>query len=117
MKEILLTDPFTGIDFTACKHEDKLYATHPLTGETIILDYDKAKKSFMVPVESFKHVDALSITDAANEFYTTRQNVSRACKTGKLPFKKLPNGAKVILRTDMRRYIETAQVGRPRKKD
>lgn len=116
MKQVLLTDPFTGIDFTAIRYDDKtIVAIHPLTGETIKLPYDFERNAFMLPAHVVTHIDAVTLTEAAKELDTSLQRVSTACKTGKIAMKTLPNGSKMILRDDLKHYKETRKVGRPRK--
>ena len=116
MKQVLLTDPFTGIDFTAVRYDDyTLLAIHPLTGETIKLPYDANTHSFTLPAEVMKHVDACTLTQAAKELDISLQRVSTACKSGKIPMKTLPNGSKMILRDDLNHYKDNKKVGRPRK--
>ena len=116
MKKITLTDPFTGIDFTALAFDNGMItAVHPLTGETIAMDYDKDHARFMLPVRSFNQIETVSIKQAADEMGITIQAVSKACASGKLPFKTLPNGAKMILKHDLELYNDTKSVGRPKK--
>ena len=116
MKQVLLTDPFTGIDFTAIRYDDKtIIAIHPLTGETIRLPYDFESNAFMLPAHVMKHIDAVTLTEAAEELNVSLQRVSTACKTGKIAMKTLPNGSKMILRDDLRNYKKNRKNGRPRK--
>ena len=116
MKQVLLTDPFTGIDFTAIRYDDKtIIAIHPLTGETIRLPYDFEHNAFMLPAYVMKHIDAVTLTEAAEELEVSLQRVSNACKSGKIAMKTLPNGSKMILRDDLRNYKENRKIGRPKK--
>lgn len=116
MKKIILTDPFTGIDFDAwIFDDDSIIAIHPLTGETIRATYDQDKKRFMLPVEAFDHIETISMKDAADYMNVSVQVVSNACKTGKLPVKHLPSGSKMIVKQDLIHYNETKRIGRPRK--
>ena len=116
MKNIILTDPFTGIDFNAWSFDDEsIIAIHPLTGETIKASYDQAQKHFMIPIEAFEHIDTVTMKDAADYMNVSIQVVSNACKTGKLPVKHLPSGSKMIVKHDLIRYNETKKIGRPRK--
>ena len=116
MKQVLLTDPFTGIDFTAIRYDDKtIIAIHPLTGETIRLPYDFERNAFMLPAHVMKHIDAVTLTKAASELDVSLQRVSNACKSGKIAMKTLPNGSKMILRDDLRNYKENRKIGRPKK--
>ena len=116
MKQVLLTDPFTGIDFTAIRYDDKtIIAIHPLTGETIKLPYDFERNAFMLPAHVMKHIDAVTLTEAADELEVSLQRVSNACKSGKIAMKTLPNGSKMILRDDLRNYKDNRKIGRPKK--
>ena len=117
-REIILTDPFTGIDFTAMQYDDKtIVAIHPLTGESITMPYDRRTRTFMLPAYVMEHIETVSLSQAARELHTSAQRVSAACKSGKIPFKKLPNGAKMIVKNDLQFYAETRKVGRPRKEN
>lgn len=116
MQEIILTDPFTGIDFKALRYDDKtIVAIHPLTGESITLPYDRKCKAFMLPAYAFDRIETLSFVQAAKQLETSVQRVSQACKNGKIPFKKLPNGSKMIIKNDLENYASTRKVGRPKK--
>ena len=118
MKEIILTDPFTGINFKASQYSDNsIVAIHPLTGETIKMQYDFLTRRFMLPIEVFEHIDTLTYTEAADETNVSVQRISAACKSGKLKMHKLPSGAKMILRDDLTRYANEKKNGRPRKDD
>ena len=116
MEKIILTDPFTGENFQATKYDDFTFvAVHPLTGEQIRIAYDDVCNCFMLPVCAFDKMETLSFTDAASEMGVSVQRVSAACKSGKIPFKTLPSGSKVILRNDLLQYVENRKNGRPRK--
>ena len=118
MKEIILTDPFSGIDFTAHQFEDNsIVAVHPLTGETIRIRYDHLKNAFMLPAETLEHIPAVTLSQAAEETGLTLQRISNACKSGRIPFKKLPNGSKMILKKDLDEFEESKKNGRPRKEN
>ena len=116
MQEIILTDPFTGIDFTAVKYDDHtIIAIHPLTGETIRMRYNAQTHAFMLPAEQFTKLETVTFAEAARELGVTRSRISAAVKNGRIPFKKLPNGSKMILKRDLMNYNETKATGRPRK--
>lgn len=116
MKKIMLTDPFSGTDFEAYEFDDKsMIAIHPLTKETVRVFYDAQKHSFMVPVSAFEHIETMTMQQAADYMNVSVQRVSNACKSGKLPLKELPNGAKMIVKKDLINYNETKKCGRPRK--
>lgn len=118
MKEIILTDPFSGIDFKAHQFEDNsLVAVHPLTGETMRIRYDHLKNAFMLPAETLEHIPAVTLSQAAAETGLTLQRISNACKSGRIPFKKLPNGSKMILKKDLDDFSESKKNGRPRKEN
>ena len=118
MKRIILTDPFSGIDFETYQFDDdSIVAVHPLTHQMIRASLDHAANAFMVPVEAFEHIDTVTMQEAADFMNVSVQRVSNACKTGKLPLKELPNGTKMIVKSDLLKYNETKKVGRPRKDD
>lgn len=118
MQEIILTDPFTGIDFKAVRMDDyTILAIHPLTGEQIRMRYIAESNCFMLECERFEHIETISLIDAAKELGVSIQRVSNACKNGRIPFKKLPNGSKMILKKDLNDYAENKKNGRPRKEN
>lgn len=111
-----MTDPFSGIDFRAVQESDfTIIAIHPLTGEAIRMQYDSNTKTFMLPAHVFDQVETLTFSEAAKELNVSRARVSAAVKNGRLPFKQLPNGSKMILKSDLESYNETKTIGRPRK--
>ena len=116
MKPILITDPFTGLDFEAIElADDSILARNALTNQEIKLTYNPACNRFMVGKEHFTHIETLTLTQAAKFSNVSIQRISKLCADGVLQAHELPNGSKVILLDDLKRYNANKKNGRPRK--
>lgn len=116
MKLKIMSDPFTGLEFEALSFDDGGFAvTNPISGEKVFARYDFASDSFTIPAHTFRHVDLMSITQAAKASGVTVQAISKAVRRGKIPAKTLSNGKRMIARCDLDKYNEQKRIGRPRR--
>ena len=113
MKEVILTCPFTGVEFTALEYADKsLLITHPLTGEQVKINWNASVKRFNVPSNLFKHIGTLTQSETAKVLNVSRQRVSAIAKTGAIqPYEV--NDSIVFLKSDVLEYAETRKPGAP----
>lgn len=117
MQEILLTCPFTGVEFTALKDVDNnLYFNHPLTGQALRVNYNCSIKKYNVPKEMMKHIETVSLSEAAEILDVSRQRVSTIAQTEVIKPKTV-NGQTVFLLHDVLEYKKNRKVGAPRKED
>lgn len=116
MKPILITDPFTGLDFEAIEFADgSILARNALTNQEIKLTYNPMCNRLMVGKEHFAHIETLTLAQAARFSNVSVQRISKLCADGTLEAHELPNGSKVVLLDDLVRYNANKKNGRPRK--
>lgn len=105
MKSIILTCPFTGVEFEALQSNNgrNYIFTNPATGQTFT-----AKDGMLtLPVSAF--VDSprsVAPIEAAQMLCVSKQRITKLLRTGKLPF-FLVNGNKRILESDVLEYQQS----------
>lgn len=115
MKEIILTCPFTGIEFKATEYADgKIVFVHPLTRETIHMNYNASIKKYNIDRSAFKQIETCTQTQAMEILEVSRQRVNKIAQDEIIPT-FIVNGSKVFLMRDVLEYKETRKVGRPEK--
>lgn len=115
MKEIKLTCPFTGVEFSALEYADgKILARNPLTGEEIHMNYNCSIKKYNVARKEFKHVETVSLVEAANILDVSRSRISKIAIDGVIPA-HIVAGRTIFLLDDVLEYKETRKVGAPSK--
>lgn len=116
MKSIMLTDPFIGKSFEACKsNAGDIVIVHPLNAQLVKLAYDASSDMYAIPASALAHIETVTISQAADYMGVSVAAVLSAIKYGKLASHKLPDGSELIALNDLKRYNETKRVGRPRK--
>lgn len=115
MKEITLTCPFTGCEFTALEDLDKnIYFKHPLTGEDLRINYNRSIKKYNMPRKFFKHVETVDLAQAAEILDVTKQRISTIAMNNVIKPKNV-NGKTVFLLSDVLEYKKNRKVGAPKK--
>ena len=117
MKEIILTCPFTGVEFKATIDVDRnLYVKHPITGDVHKINYNRSIKRYNVPEQLFKHVETVTFSEAAQMLEVTRQRISAIASTGVIETFTV-NGQSVFKREDVVKYKETRSPGAPKRSE
>lgn len=115
MREKRLTCPFTGCEFTAMVDcEGNMYAIHPITGDMNKINYNRSIKKYNVQTQLFKHIETVTLTEAAELLEVSRQRISTIAKDGTIPPKTV-NGQTVFILSDVLKYRDERKVGAPRK--
>ena len=115
MKEILLTCPFTGIEFSALESIDgNLIVVHPLTGEQLKINWNASCKRYNIPKSFFKKIDIVTQTEAMEILNVSHQRISQIAREQIIPTHVIA-GKTVFLRDDVENYRDTRKVGAPRK--
>lgn len=115
MKEILLTCPFTGAQFSATIDvNNNLYVTHPVTGETHKINYIWKTNKYILPAEILKRIETVSLADAAKILDVSRQRISAIAQNGTIQPRTV-NGQTVFILDDVLQYKETRKPGAPKK--
>ena len=110
---MILTCPFTGVEFTALKSVDgDLLVIHPLTGEQIKIDYDKSTNRYIMPAEAFAHIPTASPYDLIDMLQVTRQRVTQIVQNEVIPVHHV-NNLPVFLVSDVLEYKKNRKVGAP----
>lgn len=115
MKEIILTCPFTGLSFKATEYADgKVVFVHPLTHETIHMNYNSSIKKYNIDRAAFKPIEICTQAQAMEILGLSRQRVNKIIHDDILPSYCI-NGSNVFLMSDIVKYKETRKPGRPEK--
>lgn len=115
MKEIKLTCPFTGAEIIATADVlGNVYFTHPLTGEQLKMNYNSSIKKYNIPKEWFKHIETLTIGEAAEILGVSRQRASAIAATNVIR-PVLVNGQQCFLKKDVLKYKLNRKYGAPKK--
>lgn len=115
MKEIILTCPFTGVEFKATEYADgKIVFVHPLTLETIHMNYNASIKKYNIPRIAFRQIETCTQTQAMEILGISRQRINKIANDEIIPIFFI-NGSKVFLMHDVLEYKKTRKVGRPEK--
>lgn len=116
MKQVKLTDPFTGVEFDAIEDSaGNIVASMPLAHMEIKACYDAKTHRYEIPAIWFKHCPTCTFTETADLLHVSTQRVTALVKSGMLQAHTLPNGNRVILLDDITDYNKSRKNGRPRK--
>lgn len=113
MQELILTCPFTGVEFTALKSADgDLLVIHPLTGEQIKIDYYSSANRYAMPAEVFENIPIATPYDLIDMLQVTRQRVTQIVQNEVIPVHYV-NNQPVFLLSDVLEYKKNRKVGAP----
>lgn len=113
MQELILTCPFTGVEFTAIQTADgDLLVIHPLTKEQIKINYNHTAMTYNTNAETFKHIDTVTPAELIEILGVSRQRVSQIVQEEVIPVHHV-NGSPVFLLSDVLEYKEHRKVGAP----
>ena len=117
MKEIKLTCPFTGVEFTALEDVNgNIYAKHALTGEDIKLNWNCTIQRYNLPKSALKHYETITPVQAAKMLDVSKQRISQIVQEQIIPV-HVVNGSPVFILSDVEKYSKNRAVGRPKKVD
>lgn len=115
MKEVKLTCPFTGIEFTALQDlSGNLYVKHVFTGEDIKINWNSSIKRYNLPKNVFNLVETVNMSQAAKLLNVSKQRISQIADEQVIPC-FVVKGQKVFRCDDVVKYKENRAVGRPKK--
>ena len=115
MQKITLTCPFTGCEFTALQDaEGNMYIKHQLTGEDLKINYNCSIKKFNVPKSFFKHIETVSLSQAAEILEVSRQRISAIAANNAIR-PVIVNDQQRFILSDVLEYKRTRKVGAPKK--
>lgn len=113
MREITLTCPFTGVEFKALEYADgKIVLHHAITGEEIHMNWNCSCKRYNIPKNAFKHIETVTMSEAADILEVSRQRISKIAKEGTIKPHDV-NGTTVFELADVLEYKKTRKVGAP----
>lgn len=97
MKKIIMTCPFTGIEFTAIKSADgDIIAANPITHEEIKMNYNNSCNRYYIDPSQFKYIETTTPIKAAKILGVSVQRVSKLMADGKLNAFEPLSGVKII---------------------
>ena len=115
MKEILITNPFTGCEIKAVRQTDgNILFKHPITGEDVMAIYNFENKTFTIPAHCFAYIETLTFSEAAELLGVSRQRVSTIAATNVIK-PVLINGQQRFVKDDVLKYKHERKTGAPRK--
>lgn len=115
MKEIKLTCPFTGLEFTALESADgKLIVKHALTGEDITVNWNCSCKRYNIPKAYLRHIETVTQKEAMEILGVSHQRISQIAKEQLIPTRVI-NGKTIFIADDVYQYRDTRKVGAPKK--
>lgn len=115
MKKKILTCPLTGVDFTALEMADgNLICTNPITHEEVRLNYNSSCNRYYINPEHFKHVELVTLTEAAAILDISLQRVSKIAADGIISTCVI-GATKYMQKAHVLEYKRTRKVGPPRK--
>lgn len=116
MEQLVLTCPFTGLEFHAFFNGSDLICSHPIVHEQMRFKVDMLENSITVPLEYFKHFEMVSPVEAAGMLDITRQRMTQLMDDEIIPAVFI-GGRKLVKRDDVISYLESRTVGRPKKEE
>lgn len=113
MREITLTCPFTGVEFKALEYADgKIIIHHAITGEEIHMNWNYSCKRYNIPKRAFKHIETVTMQEAARILDVSRQRISKIAGDGIIT-PHFVNGNTIFVLDDVLEYKRTRKVGAP----
>ena len=113
MKKILLTCPFTGLEFEALETAaGDLIVKHALTGEDVRLNWNPSNNRYYMRKSPFHHIETVTPAEAAEMLEVSKQRISQIVQKQTIPV-HMVNGMPVFVKSDVVRYKQTRKVGAP----
>jgi excisionase family DNA binding protein len=85
MEKVLITCPFTGMEFEALKYADgRLVTSNKITGEEIQITYNPSIDRYMLSARLFKHIPLVTMEECAEILGVSKPRVSALVKKGRL---------------------------------
>ena len=99
MQKIMLTCPFTGVEFEAMKDQlGNLHVVNPLTGVKLRVACLPNKSVYVIETEQFMHTETVTPSEAAEIIGVSKPRISALCQSGQL--KSVTVGNSVIISKD-----------------
>ena len=115
MKTILLTCPFTGVEFEAMQDENgNLHVINPLTGNIFYVLTANSCNDFIIDKRLFTHVETVTISETSDILGVSRQRVGAIAANKTIPPHTV-KGQTVFLLSDVLEYKKNKKPGAPRK--
>ena len=104
MEKVMITCPFTGMEFEALKYADgRLVTSNKITGEEIHISFNSSIRKYMLDAHLFKHVPLVTMDECAETLGVSKPRVSALVKKGKLQTVR-PSAALYITKDSMLDY-------------
>ena len=117
MKKIMITCPFTGLEFEAMQYADgRLVTTNKITGEDMHITYNPSIDRYMIEKREFRHTPLVTLNECVEFLGISKPMVTRLAKNGGL--KAVRPGATVYITRDSmleydckRKHVEKSRHG------
>lgn len=104
MEKVMITCPFTGLEFEALKYaDDRLVTSNKITGEEIQITYNPSIKKYMLDARQLKHIPLVTMEECAETLGVSKPRVSVLVRKGKLQTVR-PSAALYITKESMLDY-------------
>lgn len=85
MEKVMITCPFTGLEFEALKYMDgRIITSNAITGEEIQLTYNPSIKKYMMPASILKHIPLVTMDECARELGVSKPRITALIKDHRL---------------------------------
>ena len=85
MEKVMVTCPFTGLEFEAIKYADgRLVTTNKITGQDMQVTYNSSCNRYMIEPKEFKHTPLVTLAECAEYLGVSKPMVTKLAKTGTL---------------------------------
>ena len=99
MEKVLITCPFTGLEFEAIKYADgRLVTTNLLTGEDMHITYNSSCNRYMIDPKEFRHTPLVTMAECAEYLDVSKPMITKLAKAGTL--QAVRPGASVYITKD-----------------
>ena len=96
MEKVMITCPFTGLEFEGIKYADgRIITTNKITGEDIHITYNASCNRYMIDPREFHHKPLVTLAECADRLGVSKAWVSKMATKGVL--KAVRPGATVYI--------------------
>lgn len=104
MRKVMITCPFTGLEFEAIEFADgSIVTTNKITGEDMRIGFSTVSNRYLVDPRFLKHVEMVTMEECAEFLEISKPRISKLVKEGRLQTVR-PSAALFITRDSMLDY-------------
>ena len=104
MEKVMITCPFTGLEFEAIKYADgRLVTTNQITGQDMQVTYNSSCNRYMIEPKEFKHTPLVTLAECAEYLDVSKPMITKLAKAGTLQTVR-PGASVYITKESMLEY-------------